>query len=78
MITEEKKIYLGKTFRDCPACWKKFFNDALYSKRRYGASIKDVNDKLRSWNAQLLEKDLQHIIEFDTDEDKLLFLISWA
>ena len=73
MITEEKKIYLGKTFRDCPACWKNFF----HSEAKQGTQ-QELNRMVAQWNARLIELRTEYVLEFDTDADKLLFLMRWS
>ena len=80
MISEPRKIYLDKAFRGCPDYWKKFFYSQLLQTGRYGsASIEEVNDKLEPWNGTIVEySNGHHAIEFDTDEDKLLFMLRWS
>jgi len=73
MITEENKIHLAATFRDCPACWKNFF----HSEAKQGTQ-EEFNRILAQWNARMVEAKAQFFLEFDTDADKLLFLLRWS
>lgn len=80
MISEPRKIYLERSFRDCPDCWRNFFYSQLIRTGRYGsARIAEVNDKLEPWNGTIVDhSNGYHAIEFDTDEDKLSFLLRWS
>jgi hypothetical protein len=73
MITEEKKIYLAATFRDSPVCWKNFF----HSEAEQGTQA-ELDRKVAQWNARLIELRTEYVLEFDTDADKLLFLLRWS
>jgi hypothetical protein len=75
MITEEKKIHLGKTFRDCPACWKNFY---YYNEEVKTGTLEEFNRILAKWNARMIETKAQIFLEFGTDADKLLFLLRWS
>ena len=79
MITQPRKIYLGKSFKDCPDCWRNFFHSQFTYPGRYGsASVEQVDEKLEPWNGTIVGYPTGYAIEFNTDEDKLLFLLRWS
>ena len=87
-------LNLAPDLSACPSCWRNFIreynkewdsqtenSEIKFSQDESTKHFYDVNVELQDkWNAMLTGKDWDsnHEVAFNTDQDKLLFILRWS